>query len=369
MTAEALGFERPTANSLDSVSDRDFVLEALAAAAITAVHLSRFAEEIVLWTTPQFNFIALSDAFTTGSSIMPQKRNPDAAELVRGKTGRVAGALQGLLMVLKGLPLAYGKDMQEDKEGAFDAMQTISLCLAATAGMVRDMRPTRRRCALGRARATRRRPISPTGSCGARPPVPRRAPRRRGAGRARVGGDRARGADARGDALRRARITAEVYAVLGVDASVGSRTSYGWAPRRRTCGRRRRAGCGASTREHAFLSRLPPSLWLKLARASRSSSMPDTDPLRAAPASCRARTRPRAPRGRLRPPRAAGAAAAARLSRRLPPRCWPGPADRRLRRGAPARSVEARRRRWRPAGRAVETGPEELDEVDEEEPR
>jgi argininosuccinate lyase len=141
MTAAALGFHRPTANSLDSVSDRDFVIETLAAAAITSMHLSRFAEEIVIWTTPQFAFVRLSDAFTTGSSIMPQKRNPDAAELVRGKSGRVIGALQALLVVLKGLPLAYGKDMQEDKEGAFDALQTLSLCVAATAGMVRDMRP------------------------------------------------------------------------------------------------------------------------------------------------------------------------------------------------------------------------------------
>ncbi|MDB5650434.1 MAG: argH, partial [Hyphomicrobiales bacterium] len=136
---------RPTANSLDSVSDRDFVLEPLAAAAITAVHLSRFAEEIVLWTTPQFNFIALSDAFTTGSSIMPQKRNPDAAELVRGKSGRVIGALTGLLVVMKGLPLAYSKDMQEDKEGTFDALQALSLCLAAMTGMVRDLNPDLRR--------------------------------------------------------------------------------------------------------------------------------------------------------------------------------------------------------------------------------
>src|SRR5215472_6116318 len=118
MTAKALGFDRPTANSLDSVADRDFALEALGAAAIAATHLSRFAEEIVLWTTPQFGFVRLSDAFSTGSSIMPQKRNPDAAELVRGKTGRIFGALIGLLTVMKGLPLAYSKDMQEDKEGA-----------------------------------------------------------------------------------------------------------------------------------------------------------------------------------------------------------------------------------------------------------
>src|SRR5208282_758649 len=125
MTAKALGFDRPTANSLDSVADRDFALETLAAAAICATHLSRFAEELVLWTTPQFGFVRLSDAFSTGSSIMPQKRNPDAAELVRGKTGRIVGALVALLTVMKGLPLAYSKDMQEDKEGAFDALQTL----------------------------------------------------------------------------------------------------------------------------------------------------------------------------------------------------------------------------------------------------
>jgi argininosuccinate lyase len=141
MTAEALGFDRPTANSLDSVSDRDFVLETLAAASITAMHLSRFAEEIVLWTTPQFGFVRLSDSFTSGSSIMPQKRNPDAAELVRGKAGRIYGALQAMLTMMKGLPLTYSKDMQEDKEGTFDALTNLSLCLAATAGMVRDMVP------------------------------------------------------------------------------------------------------------------------------------------------------------------------------------------------------------------------------------
>jgi argininosuccinate lyase len=145
MTAKALDFDRPTANSLDSVSDRDFVLETLSAAAICATHLSRFAEEIVLWTTPQFNFVSLSDKFTTGSSIMPQKRNPDAAELVRGKSGRIIGALQALLIVMKGLPLAYSKDMQEDKEGAFDSLDSLSLCIAAMAGMVRDMKVNRER--------------------------------------------------------------------------------------------------------------------------------------------------------------------------------------------------------------------------------
>ena len=139
MTAKALGFQAPMANSLDAVSDRDFVLEALAAAAITAVHLSRFAEEIVIWCSPIVGFISLSDRFTTGSSIMPQKRNPDAAELVRAKSGRIVGALEALLIVLKGLPLAYQKDLQEDKEGVMDAFSALTLSIAAIAGMVRDM--------------------------------------------------------------------------------------------------------------------------------------------------------------------------------------------------------------------------------------
>ncbi len=142
-TAAALEFDRPTANSIDSVSDRDFALEFLAAGAITATHLSRLAEEIVLWCSQGFGFIELSDAFTTGSSIMPQKKNPDAAELVRAKAGRVIGALNGLLLVMKGLPLAYCKDMQEDKEALFDAADTLALSVAASAGMVRDMKPVR----------------------------------------------------------------------------------------------------------------------------------------------------------------------------------------------------------------------------------
>ena len=141
MTAKALGFDRPTANSLDAVSDRDFVLETLAAASIAAVHLSRFAEEIVIWASPLTGLVQLSDKFTTGSSIMPQKRNPDAAELVRAKTGRVIGALTALLIVMKGLPLAYAKDMQEDKEGAMDALAALSLSIAAMTGMVRDLEP------------------------------------------------------------------------------------------------------------------------------------------------------------------------------------------------------------------------------------
>jgi argininosuccinate lyase len=142
-TAAALEFDRPTANSIDSVSDRDFALEFLAAGAITATHLSRLAEEIVLWCSHGFGFIELSDAFTTGSSIMPQKKNPDAAELVRAKAGRVIGALNSLLLVMKGLPLAFCKDMQEDKEALFDAADTLALSVAASAGMVRDMKPVR----------------------------------------------------------------------------------------------------------------------------------------------------------------------------------------------------------------------------------
>jgi argininosuccinate lyase len=146
-TAESLGFDRPTANSLDSVSDRDFALETLAAAAMTAMHLSRFAEEIVIWMTPQFGFVRLSDKFTTGSSIMPQKRNPDAAELVRAKVGRIAAAFQALLIVMKGLPLTYSKDMQEDKEATFDALASLRLAVSATTGMVADLEPNAARMA------------------------------------------------------------------------------------------------------------------------------------------------------------------------------------------------------------------------------
>ena len=138
-TAKALGFDRPSANSLDAVSDRDFVVESLAAASLCAIHLARFGEEIVIWSSPQFGFIRLSDAFSTGSSIMPQKRNPDAAELIRAKSGRIVGALNAMLIVLKGLPLAYQKDMQEDKEQAFDALETLSLSLTVATELVRDM--------------------------------------------------------------------------------------------------------------------------------------------------------------------------------------------------------------------------------------
>jgi argininosuccinate lyase len=143
MTAQALGFDRPAANSLDAVSDRDFALEFLGLASICAMHLSRFAEELVIWSSAQFRFVSLSDRFSTGSSIMPQKKNPDAAELIRAKVGRIFGANTALMMVMKGLPLAYSKDMQEDKEQVFDAADNLMLALAAMTGMVGDMTANR----------------------------------------------------------------------------------------------------------------------------------------------------------------------------------------------------------------------------------
>jgi argininosuccinate lyase len=229
MTAVALGFDRPTANSLDAVSDRDFALEFLSAAAISAMHLSRFAEEIVIWCSAPFRFIRLSDAFTTGSSIMPQKRNPDAAELVRAKTGRVTGALVALLTVMKGLPLAYAKDTQEDKEPVFDAADAWSLSLAATAGMVRDMTPD----------VARMREFAGSGFATATDladwlvrvlKLPFRTAHH-------VTGRLVARAEARGVDLasldleemqqEEPRITADVFSVLTVDASVASRASYG----------------------------------------------------------------------------------------------------------------------------------------------
>jgi argininosuccinate lyase len=146
-TAQALGFSAPMANSLDAVSDRDFALEALAAGSICATHLSRLAEEIVIWMTPQFGFVKLSDAFTTGSSIMPQKKNPDAAELVRGKAGRALAAFTQLSVVMKGLPLTYSKDMQEDKVPAFEAFDSLEVSLAAMTGMIADLEPVPERMA------------------------------------------------------------------------------------------------------------------------------------------------------------------------------------------------------------------------------
>ncbi|MGH7044249.1 MAG: argininosuccinate lyase, partial [Acetobacteraceae bacterium] len=229
MTAAALGFDRPAANSLDAVSDRDFALEFLAAAAISAMHLSRFAEEVVIWCSAPFRFIRLSDAFTTGSSIMPQKRNPDAAELVRAKTGRITGALVGLLTVMKGLPLAYAKDMQEDKEGVFDAAAAWALGLAATAAMVRDLT----------ADTTRMRALAGSGFATATDLADwlvrvLRLPFRDAH---HVTGRLVALAEAKGTDLAalplaemqgvEPRITAEVFAVLSVEASVASRTSYG----------------------------------------------------------------------------------------------------------------------------------------------
>jgi argininosuccinate lyase len=156
MTAKALGFEGPMRNSLDAVSARDFALEYLSAAAIASVHLSRLAEELVLWTSPMFGFVRLSDAYTTGSSIMPQKRNPDAAELIRAKAARIAGALQALLGVMQSLPLTYAKDLQEDKPAVFEGADALMLCLAAMTGMVTDMAPDKAamRAAAGKAYAT-----------------------------------------------------------------------------------------------------------------------------------------------------------------------------------------------------------------------
>jgi argininosuccinate lyase len=229
MTARALGFDRPTANSLDSVSDRDFALETLAAASICAMHLSRFAEEIVLWTSPQFGFVTLSDAFTTGSSIMPQKRNPDAAELVRGKSGRMFGALQGLLAVMKGLPLAYSKDMQEDKEGTFDALQSLSLCLAAMTGMVGDLDPdvARMRAAAGAGYATA---TDLADWLVRRLGLPfREAHRVTGQLVARAAARQVRLEELKLTEMQAVepRIDEAIFAVLGVDKSVASRTSYG----------------------------------------------------------------------------------------------------------------------------------------------
>ncbi|MFZ0116688.1 MAG: argininosuccinate lyase [Xanthobacteraceae bacterium] len=229
MAAKALRFDRPAANSLDAVSDRDFVLETLAAAAIAAVHLSRFAEEIVLWTSPLVALAKLSDKFTTGSSMMPQKRNPDAAELVRAKAGRVVGALNALLIVMKGLPLAYQKDLQEDKEGAIDALHTLSLSIAAMTGMIDDLEPdaARMKAAAGEGYATAtdladwlvrilgmpfREAHHVTGRIVA------------AAEKAGVPLDRLPLAE-----MQRVepRITKDVFSVLSVDRSVRSRTSYG----------------------------------------------------------------------------------------------------------------------------------------------
>ncbi|MGI9128220.1 MAG: argininosuccinate lyase [Roseomonas sp.] len=229
MTAKALGFDRPMRNSLDAVASRDFAAEFLFCSAMCSVHLSRLAEEIVIWTNPYFGFVKLSDAFTTGSSIMPQKRNPDAAELVRGKTGRVMGALMGMLTVMKGLALTYFKDMQEDKEGIFDAAENLTLTLAATAGMVRDMKPQTERLAsaagAGFSTAT---DLADWLVRSLKMPF-RDAHHVTGTLVAKA---EARGVDLSGLTLAEMqavepRITQAVFDVLTVEASVRSRTSYG----------------------------------------------------------------------------------------------------------------------------------------------
>jgi argininosuccinate lyase len=242
MTSKALGFDRPAANSLDAVSDRDFALETLSAAAITAVHLSRFAEEIVIWTSPLVGFLKLSDQFTTGSSIMPQKRNPDAAELVRAKAGRMIGALNALLVVMKGLPLAYQKDMQEDKEVTIDALGSLALCLAAMTGMVRDMAPdaARMKAAAGQGYST----ATDLADWLVRAlEMPFREAHH-------VTGRIVAAAEQRGVALEslplsamqevEPRITKEVFKVLSVERSVASRVSLGGTAPRNVAGQAQR---------------------------------------------------------------------------------------------------------------------------------
>ena len=229
MTAAALGFDRPAANSLDSVADRDFALEVLAAMAISGMHLSRFAEEVCIFVSAEFRFLRLSDRFTTGSSIMPQKRNPDAAELVRAKVGRLAGAFQTLMMVMKGLPLTYSKDMQEDKEATFDALDTFALMVAATTGMVDDMEPVRENLkrAAGRGFSTA---TDLADWCVQALNIPFRQAHH-------IAGKAVAEAEKRTiqleelplDALQAIEpgITRDVFARLGVENSVASRTSYG----------------------------------------------------------------------------------------------------------------------------------------------
>ena len=229
MTARELGFDRPMANSLDAVSDRDFALEFLGAASICAMHLSRLAEELVIWSTAQFRFVRLSDRFSTGSSIMPQKRNPDAAELVRAKTGRVFGASVALLTIMKGLPLAYSKDMQEDKEQVFDAADSLMLALAATTGMMTDLAPDpeRLRAAAGAGFATATDLADWLVRAKGMPF--REAHHVTGSLVAKAEGKGVDLPDLSLDEMRAVHdgITEDVFAVLGVDNSVRSRTSYG----------------------------------------------------------------------------------------------------------------------------------------------
>jgi argininosuccinate lyase len=233
-TSALLGFREPAANSLDAVSDRDFALEFLAAAAIASMHLSRLAEELILWSTQEFGFIELPDSHTTGSSIMPQKKNPDVAELIRGKTGRVYGALFGLLTVMKGLPLAYNKDMQEDKEGVFDAAATLAVCLRLTADMLprTKVRAERTRHAAGRAFSN----ATDLADHLARGGLPFREAHE-AVGRL-VAIALAEGVDLQDLPLERLRSVApqlndDVYRVLEVEAVVDARTSYGGTARPR----------------------------------------------------------------------------------------------------------------------------------------
>jgi argininosuccinate lyase len=229
MTAKSLGFDRPMANSLDAVSARDFALEALAAVAICAQHLSRLAEEIVIWSSAQFGFVKLSDAWSTGSSIMPQKRNPDAAELVRAKTGRAMGSLVQLLTIMKGLPLAYSKDMQEDKQTTFDAFDALDLSLQAMTGMIATMTPN-----VERMRASASSSFSTATDLADWLVRELNIPFREAH---HITGAAVKAAETAGVALPdlplsalkaiEPRITDKVFAVLTVDASVASRRSYG----------------------------------------------------------------------------------------------------------------------------------------------
>lgn len=228
-TAKALGFDEPTRNSLDAVADRDFVLETLSAASICSIHLSRLAEEIVIWTSAQFNFVRLPDKFSTGSSIMPQKRNPDAAELVRAKPGRIIGALTSLLVMLKGLPMTYSKDMQEDKEPAFDGMDALDLAIAAMTGMMADLtvnKPAMRDSA-GKGFST----ATDLADWLVRALDMPFRDAHHVTGRL-VAAAEAKGCDLDGLTLEEmqkteSRITPEVFEVLGLDNSVKSRTSFG----------------------------------------------------------------------------------------------------------------------------------------------
>ncbi|WAJ29854.1 argininosuccinate lyase [Jeongeupella avenae] len=228
-TAKALGFREPTRNSLDAVADRDFALEFLSLAAICATHLSRLAEELVIWSTPQFGFIRLSDAFSTGSSIMPQKRNPDAAELVRAKPGRINGALISLLTVMKGLPLTYSKDMQEDKAQVFDAIDSLLLAIRASTGMVKDL--TVNEAAMRRAAGHGYSTATDLADWLVREAgLPFREAHHVTGRAVKLAEDRGVALDALSLADLQAinpAITDGVYAVLSVDASVASRTSYG----------------------------------------------------------------------------------------------------------------------------------------------